>query len=321
MSYFGLPTNLNELEVVKAIEAVEAVEVEKEVESVEKEVKVETLPVISYSLYYNYINRKKQMTSVGDFDKMVELMRMVEKDSLTEEEWSRLELQEILQTLQLLPGEYMTLNVGKQGDIDHPNIQKYIGDFTRAIGEILDFIKAAHEVSGSGMGMVKDSMTSKTFILRVSHLLYLPIIKLVYLLASMFNKVGIIKPQIGNVIVHDKYIICKGFKLSFANMQHLSHLIGAPSHTHKDGLFGLLGLLHMPSLYFLNKINDINIIHGHKQLDAMVTVVHIYKNKYKSTKIDELKKQNNQKFIAWCKKYSGVRGLGSGAGLGAGLDC
>lgn len=55
--------------------------------------------------------------------------------------------------------------------------------------------------------------------------------------------------------------------------------------------------------YFLNKIEEINIIMGQKQLENIITTLNIIGSRNNHDKIDSLKKTNIQKCITWCEKY------------------
>ena len=55
--------------------------------------------------------------------------------------------------------------------------------------------------------------------------------------------------------------------------------------------------------YFLNKIDDINIIIGQQQLEAINQIINIFKNKNKEDKIEIIKKTNIQKSVIWCEKF------------------
>ena len=55
--------------------------------------------------------------------------------------------------------------------------------------------------------------------------------------------------------------------------------------------------------YFLNKIEDLNIIIGHQQLEYIDQFINIIKNKNKTDKLEMYKKNNIQKCIQWCEKY------------------
>jgi hypothetical protein len=55
--------------------------------------------------------------------------------------------------------------------------------------------------------------------------------------------------------------------------------------------------------YFINKIEEANIIVGQQQLESLDQIVSILKNKNKEDKIETLKKNNLQKCVHWCEKY------------------
>jgi hypothetical protein len=55
--------------------------------------------------------------------------------------------------------------------------------------------------------------------------------------------------------------------------------------------------------YFINKIEESNIIVGQQHLESLDQIVGILKNKNREDKIETLKKNNLQKCIHWCEKY------------------
>ena len=55
--------------------------------------------------------------------------------------------------------------------------------------------------------------------------------------------------------------------------------------------------------YFVNKLEELNIIIGHQQLEFMDQLISLYKNKNREDKIESLKKSNIQKCIQWCDKF------------------
>ena len=71
--------------------------------------------------------------------------------------------------------------------------------------------------------------------------------------------------------------------------------------THTDTIVSLLDFEH--DYYFLNKIEEINIIMGQKQLENIITTLNIISSRNNHDKIDLLKKINVQKCISWCEKY------------------
>jgi hypothetical protein len=55
--------------------------------------------------------------------------------------------------------------------------------------------------------------------------------------------------------------------------------------------------------YFLNKVEECNIIIGQQQIDAYDQMINLLKNKNKIEKIEAIRKHNIQKCIHWCEKY------------------
>jgi hypothetical protein len=54
---------------------------------------------------------------------------------------------------------------------------------------------------------------------------------------------------------------------------------------------------------FKNKLNEINIIIGQQQLEALNQIISILKNKNKYDTLESLKKNNIQRCVNWCEKY------------------
>jgi hypothetical protein len=59
---------------------------------------------------------------------------------------------------------------------------------------------------------------------------------------------------------------------------------------------------HIP-YYFMNKIEESNIVIGQQQLETYILLINILKNKNKDEKIETIKRNNIQKCIQWCEKY------------------
>jgi len=139
-------------------------------------------------------------------------------------------------------------------------------------------------------------------IIKIHNLFYKPIIDIVYLLTFLFEKVYIIKPTISNVSSYEKFIICKGFIPSTYSNTYYQDLSLFIDNYNKTQTIHYLIDFNIPC-YFLNKINDINIILGQYQLETIHQFINILKNKNKSEKLEFLKNNNKQKCIQWCEKY------------------
>ena len=129
----------------------------------------------------------------------------------------------------------------------------------------------------------------------------------------MYEKVYIIKPNTSNIITYEKYIVCKNFILNedtkeiYENyytifLNFLNTLKDRKIDTIKD-ITTIISIIdyNIPS-YFINKINDINIIIGQQQLEYLNQIILLLQNKNKDSKLEIIKKINIQKSINWCEK-------------------
>ena len=124
-----------------------------------------------------------------------------------------------------------------------------------------------------------------------------------YLLTSLYEKVYIIKPTVSDLCSNEKFIVCKKFRFTLDNIQYyLQELTYILEFIPRDNLIVSLLKKSLP-YYFLNKIEEANIIIGHQQLEIMEQIVNLIKNKNREEKIESLKKTNIQKCIQWCEKY------------------
>lgn len=146
-------------------------------------------------------------------------------------------------------------------------------------------------------------------IIKISHLFYKPVIDILYIITSLYDKVYIIKPSSSNVTSFEKYIVCKGFILNKLNVEthniYYYKLLSFIINYHNKKFLNIHTLLknEIPC-YLLNKIDDINITLGQQQLEYIGQIINIYKNKNKEDKLESIKKMNIQKSISWCEKYN-----------------
>ena len=140
-------------------------------------------------------------------------------------------------------------------------------------------------------------------IIKISSLMNKPILEIMYLLTSLYEKVYIIKPTVSDLCSNEKFIVCKKFRFTLDNIQYyLQELTYILEFIPRDNLIVSLLKKSLP-YYFLNKIEEANIIIGHQQLEIMEQIVNLIKNKNREEKIESLKKTNIQKCIQWCEKY------------------
>ena len=142
-------------------------------------------------------------------------------------------------------------------------------------------------------------------IIKVGALFHKPIIDILYILSSLYEKVYIIKPNTSNITSNEKYIVCKKFildekKLEICKTNYYNIFVFLKNYS-GNNISSLIDD-ELPS-YFLNKVNDINIIVGKQQLESLDQIINILNNKNKHDKIDSFKKTHIQKAVVWCEKY------------------
>lgn len=155
------------------------------------------------------------------------------------------------------------------------------------------------------MAILKCGNKNASAVIKINHTLYKPVIDILYFLSSLFDKVYIIKPQSNNISSFEKYIVCKHFiynesKCENYKMNFLKLLVFIKKLENKS-ITSIISK-DLP-FYFMNKIDDINIILGQQQIESLDQIVNILKNKNKDDKIDTIKKTSIQKSIEWCEKY------------------
>jgi hypothetical protein len=99
----------------------------------------------------------------------------------------------------------------------------------------------------------------------------------------------------------DKYLVCKFFTGHYEKIYIYGEKLGLIQYKEQEKFTTILGC-DIPT-YFINKIEEINIILGQQQLESLDQIIGIIKSKNSQDKIETLKKSNLQKSIAWCEKY------------------
>ena len=146
-----------------------------------------------------------------------------------------------------------------------------------------------------------------TCIIKIDVIYHKPILDILYLLTSMYEKIYIIKPNASNAFKSERFVICKSFISDYSktieNNNTLKVFRAIINECLQHGK-------HITSLikedlpyYFLNKVEESNIIVGHLQLEQYDQLINLCKNKNKDDRIESLKKNNIQKCIQWCEKH------------------
>jgi hypothetical protein len=143
-------------------------------------------------------------------------------------------------------------------------------------------------------------------ILKIGHTYYKPVIDILYIISSLYNKTYIIKPNTSNNIYDEKYLVCKTFTSTLQKKTNYLDKIDKMyticyREQHEINIQSIVK--NEINMYFLNKMEECNIIIGQQQIDVYDQMINLVKNKNKLEKIETTRKHNIQKCINWCDKY------------------
>jgi hypothetical protein len=144
-----------------------------------------------------------------------------------------------------------------------------------------------------------------TTLIKISNIFYKPIIDILYLFSSLFEKVYIMKPTTTNSATFEKYIICKKFNANKINViiPKIEKYISMDFILHYSNNYIISIIDEEIPYYFVNKIHDLHSILGQQQLEIMEQIINLLKTKNKEEKIETIKRTNIQKSILWCEKF------------------
>jgi hypothetical protein len=130
-------------------------------------------------------------------------------------------------------------------------------------------------------------------IIPIDNLSYKPMIDIVCIYSSMFDKVQLTKPMVSNIFQSNRYLVCKNY-LHPINLKCLVIEEGLHIHSLIDNEI---------SRAVMNRIEESNLIIAQQQLDALDQLFFLENSKNQEERMDQLKKINTQKCLQWCEKY------------------
>lgn len=144
-------------------------------------------------------------------------------------------------------------------------------------------------------------------VLNISNIIYRPNIEFIFILSIFFEKIIIIKPQSCDIFTDERYIVCKNFIKNEEDNVYLNKLYLIIVDLYNTIILTQHNELYIQSileydvpLYFLNKIEEINVILGQQKLDLIYQNINTLKaNKNKIEKLEIMKKNNISKCIKW----------------------
>lgn len=149
--------------------------------------------------------------------------------------------------------------------------------------------------------IVKQLQLGSIFILKMEYMFYKPIIDFIFIISCMFEKIYITKPTTSNVLTFEKFIICKNLTNNSIDMSFYNDEFIKILYENSNNIISLIED-DIP-YYFINKLTEIDVMLGQYQLENIQEIINIVNSKNKNDKIENLKKNNIQKGIAWCNKY------------------
>jgi len=157
--------------------------------------------------------------------------------------------------------------------------------------------------------ILKNQERNGCCLIKIDHMFHKGVVDILYILGSLYEKIYVIKPNTSNIISFEKYIVCKNLifcenkkKIYTKYYNQLNSFIinyqclDNPKHIHSI-------IQNDLPYYFINKIDDMNIIIGQQQLESIDQIINIFKNKNKDEKLDIIRKNNIQKSVNWCEKF------------------
>ena len=163
--------------------------------------------------------------------------------------------------------------------------------------------------------IVKFQSQNGSCIIKINNIFYKPVFDVLYILSSFYEKVYLLKPNVSNVIDSGRYIICKNFIMNQDKnidlINSLTEFVGlnlkpetdTSIDTDLEPRFISSLIRNEMSYYFINKIEESNIVIGQQQLESLGQIIGIIKNKNREEKMETLKKNNIQKCILWCERH------------------
>ena len=139
------------------------------------------------------------------------------------------------------------------------------------------------------------------FILKIFDIFSKLTVDMLYLLSCLYSEVYITKPHTSRLANSEKYIVCKNFLLDDSSALYEVFCNEFSKLDTQDEIQSILNIEH--DYYFLNKIEEINVVLGQRQLENIITTLNMISNRNNYDKIDSMKKTHIQKSISWCEKH------------------
>lgn len=130
-------------------------------------------------------------------------------------------------------------------------------------------------------------------------------IDLLYLLATYFEKIQIIKPFTSRSANSEKYIVCCNFMgIDQTNLSKLYEIVDELSIISQQNKYVKRIISNTIPADFIKVIESINIYFISKQIGSLIKGISFVKEKLNNEDINEIKQQQTIYSLSWCRKYN-----------------
>ena len=141
------------------------------------------------------------------------------------------------------------------------------------------------------------------FVLKIFDCFMPHTVDILYILASFYEKVFIMKPNTSRYANSERYIVCVGFLYDNHTgfYPYLARCFKSMCEKPEEpvGRFLNSPILH----YFVKKVEEYNAIFGQKQIQNITYTLSLMESKGKTDKIENLIQTNIQKSMDWCVRF------------------
>jgi len=130
-------------------------------------------------------------------------------------------------------------------------------------------------------------------------------IDLLYLLATYFEKIQIIKPFTSRSANSEKYIVCCNFMgINQTNLSKLYEIVDELNIISQQNKYVKRIISNTIPADFIKVIESINIYFISKQIGSLIKGISFVKEKLNNEDINEIKQQQTIYSLSWCRKYN-----------------
>ncbi len=130
-------------------------------------------------------------------------------------------------------------------------------------------------------------------------------IDLLYLLATYFEKIQIIKPFTSRSANSEKYIVCCNFMgINQTNLSKLYEIVDELNIISQQNKYVKRIISNTIPADFIKVIESMNIYFISKQIGSLIKGISFVKEKLNNEDINEIKQQQTIYSLSWCRKYN-----------------